>query len=179
MPKCSLTKFFGTLRQKIFERNSWYSVLLLKFFRYLTFETVWNIRWFFTKFFATVRQKSRRKTVICIKVFEIPKILKHRSGSRENFRYCETKDSEWRTWFSVLMHRKTRYPNISGRLKGLLTKFLRTVRPKESKENRDTPLLSTKVFDVPKILKQRGIPYRALLAVYVKKIQRRKVISPF
>ena len=49
---------------------------------------------------------------------------------------------------SLLMHRKFLYPNISGSLKGLRTKFFRTVRPKKSKWNRDTPLLSIKVFDV-------------------------------
>ena len=123
-------------------------------------------------------KKNWRKTVICKKVSEIRNILNLRSRSQDFFAYCETKNFEWRTWFSVLMHRKIRYPNISGSLKGLRTKFFMTVRPRLSKENRDTPLLSIKVFDFPKILKQRRIPYWALLAVYVKKIQRRKVISP-
>ena len=107
-------------------------------------------------------KKNRRKTVICKKVSEIPNILNLRSRSQELFAYCETKSFEGRTWFSVLMHRKNRYPNISGSLKGLRTKFLRSVMSKKSKENRDTPLLCIKVFEVPKILKQRGIPYRAL-----------------
>ena len=161
------TKFFSTVRpkkstenRKIFDWMSWYSVLLHKFFRYLAIETVWNPRWFFTKFFATVRQKKWRKNVICRNFSEIPNILNLRSRSQKFFAYCETKKIQWRTWFSVLMHRKTRYPNISGRLKGLSTKFFRTVRPKNSKENWDTPLLSIQVFDVPKILKQTGIPYR-------------------
>ena len=108
------------------------------------------------------------------KVSEISNILNLRSRSQEFFAYCETKNFEWRTWFSVLLHRKIRYPKISERSKGLRTKFSRTLRPKKSKENRDTPLLSIKVFHVPKILKQRGIPYRALLAVYVKKISTEK-----
>ena len=103
----------------------------ISFFRYLTFETVWNVRWFPTKFFATVRQKNRRKNVICKKVSEIPNILNLRSRSQEIFAYFEKKNFEWRTWFSVLMHRKIRYPKISGRSKGLRTKFFRTVRPKK------------------------------------------------
>ena len=103
----------------------------ISFFRYLTFETVWNFRWFPMKFFATVRQKNRRKNVICKKVSEIPNILNLRSRSQEIFAYCETNNFEWRTWFSVLMHRKIRYPKISGRTKGLRTKFFRTVRPKK------------------------------------------------
>ena len=107
-------------------------------------------------------KKNRRKTVIRMKISEIPKILKLRGGSQEFFAYCETKIFDWRTWFSVLMHRKFRYPKISGRLKALPTKFFSTARSKKSKENRDIPRLSIKVFDVPKILKQRGIPYRAL-----------------
>ena len=105
----------------------------ISFFRYLTFETVWNIRWFPTKFFATVRQKNRRKNVICKKVSEIPDILNLRSRSQEIFAYCETKNFEWRTWFSVLMHRKIRCPKISGRSKGLRTKFFRNVRPKNQR----------------------------------------------
>ena len=64
---------FSARRQKIFDGKSWYSVLLHHFFRYLTFATFRNFRWFLKNFFGTVRQKNRRKTVICIKVFEIPK----------------------------------------------------------------------------------------------------------
>ena len=108
IPKCSPKKIFGNLRQKIFDWKSWYSVLLHKFSRYLTSETVRNIRWFLTKFFATVRQKNRGKTVICNEVSKIPNILNLRSRSQEFFAYCETKHFEWRTWFSVLMHRKIR-----------------------------------------------------------------------
>ena len=108
----------------------------------------------------------------------IPKILRLRSGSQELFAYCETKFFDWRTWLSVLMHRTFGYPKISGMLKALPTKFFSTVRPKKSKENRDTPLLSIKVFDVPKILKQRGIPYRALQAEYVKKFNGGKWYHP-
>ena len=123
-------------------------------------------------------KKNRRKTVIRMKVSEIPKILKLRSGSQEFFAYCETKIFDWRTWFSVLMHRKFRYPKISGKLKALPKKFFSTVRSKKSKENRDTPRLSIKVFDVPKILKQRGIPYRALQAAYVKNFNGGKWYHP-
>ena len=62
---------------------------------------LWNIRWFLTKFFGTVRQKNRRKTVIRMKVSEIPNILNLRSRSPEFFALCETKNFEGRTWFSV------------------------------------------------------------------------------
>ena len=108
IPKCSTTKSFGTLSQKIFDGKSWYSVLIQNSVQYLTFETFWNFSWFLTKFFATVRQKNRRKTVICKKVSEIPNILNLRKRSQEIFAYCETKKFEWRLWFSVLMHRKFR-----------------------------------------------------------------------
>ena len=108
-------------------------------------------------------KKNWRKTAICIKVSEIPKILKLRSGSREIFAYCGTKKFDWRTWFSVLMHRKFRYPNFSGGLKGLTTQFVSTVMPKKNTGKlRDPPLLSINVSDVPKILKHRGDPQRIL-----------------
>ena len=85
-------------------------------------------------------QKNRKKTVICIKVFEIPKSLKLRSSSREIFAYCGTKKFEWRTWFCVLMHRKFRCPKFSGRLKGLPTQFVSTVMPKKDNgKSRDPP----------------------------------------
>ena len=103
-------------------------------------------------------KKNRRKTVMCIKVVEIPKSLKLRSCSQEIFEYCETKNFEWRTWFSVLMHRKFRYPNFSGGLKGLPTQFVSTVRPKKQRKIAIPPLLSINVFEVPKILKHRGLP---------------------
>ena len=131
------------------------------FFRYLTFEIFWNIRWFLTKFFGTVRpKKNRRKTVIRMNVSEILSFLKLRSGSQNVFAKCETKIFDWRTRFSVLMHRKFRHPKSSGRLKALPTKFFSTVRPKKSTEIRETPYWE--VFDVLKILKHRGVPQRTL-----------------
>ena len=130
---------FSAPRQKIFDGKSWYYVLMHEIFRYLTFETLWNIRWFLKNFFGTVRQKNRRKTVICIKVFQIPNILKLGSGSQEFFAYSETIKFVWKTWFSVLMHRKFRNPNFSWRLEWLPTQFFSTVSPEKSMEKRDTP----------------------------------------
>ena len=83
-------------------------------------------------------KKNRRKTVIGMKVSEIPSTLKLKSGSEGIFAYCATKIFDWRTWFSVLMHRKYRYPNISGRLKLIPTNCFSTGRPKKSTENCDT-----------------------------------------
>ena len=122
----------------------------ISFFRCLTFETVWNIRWFPTKFFATVRQKNWRKNVTCKEVSEIPNFLNLRSRSQEIFAYCETKNFEWRTWFSVLMHRKIRYPKISGRSKVLRTKFFSTVRPKKIKGESRYPAPEHKSLRCPK-----------------------------
>ena len=113
-------------------------------------------------------KKNRRKTVMCIKIVEIPNSLKLRSCSQESFAYCETKNFDWRTWFSVLMHRKFRYPNFSGGLKGLPTQFVSTVRPKIQRKIAIPPYWA-KVFDVPKILKHRGVPQRILQAVNLKK----------
>ena len=84
-------------------------------------------------------KKIEKKTVICIKVFEIPNILKHRSGFQEFFAYCETKNFQGRTCFSFLMHRKIRYPKFSGSLKGLLTKYFSTVRQKSQQKIAITP----------------------------------------
>ena len=53
-----------------------------------------------------------------------------------------------KTWFSVPMHRKFRYPKLSGRLKALPTKFFSTVRPKKINGESRYPLL--KNFRCPK-----------------------------
>ena len=52
---------FSARRQKIFDGKSWYSVLLHHFFRYLTFATFRNFRWFLKKVFGTVRQKKSKE----------------------------------------------------------------------------------------------------------------------
>ena len=130
---------FSAPRQKIFDGKSWYSVLLQKTFRHLTFETFWNFRWFLTKFFCTVTQKNWRKTVICIKIFEIPNVLKLRNGSQDFFAHSETREFDWKSWLSVLMHREFRNPKFSGTLEWLPTQIVSAVRPKKSMEKRDTP----------------------------------------
>ena len=43
------------------------------FFRYLTFEIFWNIRWFLTKFFGTVRQKKSKENRDTHERFRNPK----------------------------------------------------------------------------------------------------------
>ena len=127
------------------------------FFRYLTFETFWNIRWLLAKFFGTVRQKKRRKIVIRMKVSDIPSFPKLRSGPQDFFMYCETKLFDWRTRFSVLMHRKFRYSNCSGRLKALPTKFFQYCEAKKINGDSRYPLLRN--FRCPKDSEtQRGSP---------------------
>ena len=62
-----------------------------------------------------------------------------------------------KTWFSVPMHRKFRYPKLSGRLKALPTKFFSTVRPKKINWESRYPLLRN--FRCPKDSeRQRGSP---------------------
>ena len=141
---------FSGRDKKNIDGKSWYSVLLHKIFRYLTFQIFWNFRWFLTKFFCTVRQKNRKKTVICIKIFENPIILKLRSGSQVFFAYSETIKFVWKTWFSVLMHRKFQNPNFSGRLEWLPTQFFSTVGPKKVNGKTRYPPTEHKSFRRPK-----------------------------
>ena len=107
----SYSLFFDTSHLKIFETLDGSS---------RSFSVLWD-------------KKNRRKTKIRMKVSEIPSFLKLSSGSQDFFANCETKFFGRKTWFSVLMHRKFRYPKFSGRLKALPTKIFSTVRPKKSK----------------------------------------------
>ena len=92
-----------------------------------------------------------------MKFSDFSSFLKLRSGSQEIFMYCETKLFDWRTWFSVPMHRKFRYPKLSGRLKVLPTKVFSTVRPKKINGESRYPLLRS--FRCPKDSeRQRGSP---------------------
>ena len=123
-------------------------------------------------------KKNWRKTVMCIKVVEIPNSLKLRSCSQESFAYCETKNFDWRTWFSVLMHRKFRYPNFSGLLKGLPTQFVSTVRPKNQWKNAIPPFWALKVSTSQRYLKTEGFPNELYRHFTWKKIKGEKWYQP-
>ena len=84
----SFTKFFGTVRQKIFYRKSWYSPLRHKVFRYPKFsETQTGSS---TKFFGTVRPKifdgkTWYPPFSSIKLFETKNFLKNSRIPLRNF----------------------------------------------------------------------------------------------
>ena len=66
-PKCSLTKFFGTVRQKVFNEETWYPPSLMhKIFQYLIFSDTPKCSP--TKFFGTLRQKSLNEMSLLHKI---------------------------------------------------------------------------------------------------------------
>ena len=103
--KGSSTKFFGTVRQQIFDRKSWYFPLRHKTFRYpRPSETQ---KGFSTKWFGTVRQnnfdgKSRCSSHVLYLTFLPPRILRN----TERFLYeilwhCERKVFDRKSWYSL------------------------------------------------------------------------------
>ena len=166
IPKCSTTKSFDTLSQKIFDGKSWYSVLIQNSVQYLTFETFWNFSWFLTKFFATVRQKKIEgkpgyawkfpRSQVFWNLEVVPRIF-----SRTVRQKFLTEEVDFP--FSCIESFDTR--KVLDSWRRYPRNFLVLWGQKKSTENRDTPYWE--VFDVLKILKHRGVPQRTLYAVNV------------
>ena len=107
--------------------------------------------------------------MILQKVFEIPNHLKLRSGYHELFWYCETKKFRQKNVIFRSHALKVSRPEISREVEGVTHEHFQYWEAKKTNGKSRCPLLSIEVFDVLKILKQRGFPQRTLWAVYVKK----------
>ena len=92
------------------------------------------------------------------KTFLDPYTLKLRSGYHEIFWYCETKKIRQKNVVFRFHAQKVPIPEIFPKIEGLPTKFFSTGRRKKNQRKIAMPPSEHKVFDVPKILKQRGIP---------------------
>ena len=149
--KDSPTKFFGTAGQKIFDRKSWYPLLIHKLFRYLKFSETQHRRvplWIFLalwdKIFSTENLDTPPPPFIHKHFFATGRFLKHRS---EGFVH---------EFFSPLWDKK----------------FLT--------ESRDTPpLLSINFFATWNFLKHstEGFPYEFFWHCETKYF-RRKIVNP-
>ena len=116
-----LRSFFGTLRQQIFNRKSWYSPLWHKIFQYVKLSE--TQKGSTTNWFGTVRQKFWHEIVILPPSFPSPLV-------HEVFRYqkfCETQKVSptkffgtvrqqifyRKSWYSPFRHKIFRYVKLS------------------------------------------------------------------
>ena len=148
-PKCSPTKFFGTLRQKIFEgvfdTAPYPTFLSIIFFRYQKFSE--TKKGSLTKFFGTVRQQVfYRKSwysPLRHKLFRYPKFSETQTGSSTKFfGTVRQKFFDGKSWYSrpPLIHKIFATGNFLKEINRVpLRNFWALWDKKFSTENLDTP----------------------------------------
>ena len=165
------TKFFGTVRQKIFDGNMWYPLLCIKFFRYpKLFETLkgcpqnLSALWDKKNFDGNLWYP-----LLCIKFFDTSNFLKHWRDAHEIFRHCETKIFRRKHVIPPIKHKIFPIPQTFWNIEGMPTKFFGTVREKSFDGNMWYPLLCIKFFRYPKLSETlKGCPQN-LSALWDKK----------
>ena len=107
--KGSFTKFFGTVRQKIFDGKLWYPLLRIKFFDTPNFLKHWRDA---HEIFGHCETKNfRRKNVttppppppptfLSIKLFETRNFLKKSRIPLRNFSALWDKNFDWKSWYA-------------------------------------------------------------------------------
>ena len=160
--KGSSTKFFGTLRQQIFFRKSWYSPLRHKILRYVKLSE--TQKGSSTKWFGTETKLFWRKILIPAP-FLNPNIFRYQKFSEtrvplRNFSVLWDKNFDMKSWYSLppsppLLSMKffdTR--NLVKHRRSPLRNFSVLWDNRFSIENRDIPLLGIKFFDTWNFLTQ-------------------------
>ena len=156
------TKFFCTVRRKIFHGKLWYLLLCIKFFDTPNFLKHWRHAHEIFRHCET--KKFRRKIVIpllCIKFFDTPNFLKHWKDAHEIFLHCETKNFRRKIVIPPIMHKIFRYPNFSETYKGCPRNFS------------SLKLFETKIFS-----KTVGFPYESFRQCETWKFRLKIVICP-
>ena len=150
------TKFFCTVRQKIFDGNLWYPLLCIKFFDTPNFLRHWRDA---QEIFRHCETKNfRRKIVIppiMHKIFRYPKFSETLKGCPRNFSALWDKNFDGKFWYSPPPLIQTfSLPEINETLKdppSPPTKIFRHCETKKnSTENLDTPPLPSypNFFDI-------------------------------
>ena len=170
-------EIFGIVRQNNFDAKSWYSSLNPNIFRYPKLV-----------FFGTVRQKfsaeNRDKPILCINFFETPIQWNTEGFPYENFRHCETKKIDGKSWYSLppptLLSLKffdtsnfTKYRRVPLRSFSVLwdNKF-----STESRDAPPPPLSYPQQFLIPEFFSYTRVPLRNFSALWGKNFQQKIVI---
>ena len=141
--KGSSTKWFGTVRQKIFDGNLWYPLLCIEFFDTPNFLRQWRDAHEIVRHCET--KNFRRKNVIppfsSIKLFETRSFLKNSRIPLRNFSALwDIKTSTENRDMPPLIHNFFRYQKFSGKQKAFFTKlFISVLWDKKYQQNRDAP----------------------------------------
>ena len=110
-PKCSLTKFFGTVWQKVFDEETWYPPPLSDAYNFSIPEIFWNTEVFPNKVFRYCVTKSFRRRNLIPPLsdaynFSIPEIFWYTEVfPNEIFRYCETKNFDRKVVIPPPLHK--------------------------------------------------------------------------
>ena len=136
-----------------------------------------------TKNFGTRRPKNfAEKTcyfLLCIKIFDTPIYLKHRTDAHGNFRQCETKIFRRKFVITPIIHKVFRYLKLSETLKGCPKKFFGTMRSKVFAEKTWYPLIYMKLFDTPTFLKHWTEAHKKLWHCETKNFSTEKCDIPY
>ena len=134
------TKFFGTVRQKIFDGNLWYPLLCIKFFDTPNFLRHWRDA---HEIFRHCETKNfRRKNVIppsMHKISRYPKFSETLKVCPRNFSALWDKKFSTEKRDTPCMHKIFRFPRFSETLKGCPRNFSALWDQKFSTETCDTP----------------------------------------
>ena len=136
------------MRQKTFDRKTWYNLLWINFFDIPNFLKPWRDAQEIFLYCETVFFRQRFVIpVLCIKFFDNPEFLKHWRDAHKIFRHCET-EKFWRKYVILyIMHKIFRLPQTFWTIEGMPTKFSGTVRPKTFDRKLWYPLFYIKISD--------------------------------
>ena len=160
--KGSFTKFFGTVRQKIFDGNLWYPLLCIKFFDTPNFLKHWRDA--HETFRHCETKNFRRKNVIppflSKKLFETKNHLKNKRIPLRKFSALwDIKISTENRDMPPLIHKFFEIPENVRKTEGFLYKAFRfgPVRQKVPRKPWCPPLLCMKIFDKRILLKDQSV----------------------
>ena len=158
----SFTKFFGTVRQKIFDGKLWYPLLCIKFFDTPNFLEHWRDAHEFFRYYET--KNFRRKNVIppfsSIKLFETGNFLKiSRIPLRKFSALWDIKISTENCDMPLLIHQFFSIQKIFWKTEGFFHKAFRfgPVRQKKSTKPWCPPSYAWKFSMKKKFLKHQSV----------------------
>ena len=182
------TKFFNTVRPKLFDRKMWYHpppppLFIHKIFRNQKFSQ--KKQDYLTKFSSTVKQKFWLKIVIPPPllihkiIFPTRNFLKHRMLPwRSFFGPVRWKKFDKTVKFPPAFARNFSIPEFSRNTEVFSYEFYRHCEQKIFQQFNDIPFLCIKFFDNRNFPIHRSIPQQNFSGLWDKKLERKVVIPP-
>ena len=148
----SITKIFGTVRQKTFDRKKWHTLLCMKLFDIPNFLKHWrDVQELFQH---CETKKVLRKTatpLLCIKFFDYPKFSENLKGCPRVFSaLSDLKLFDGKSWYTLFIRKNFSKPESFSKTVGFLYKRFRHCETKIFRWKVVTTLLCIKFFDCPK-----------------------------